>query len=358
MQSFPTREPRCLVAAACGGCPQIAVSEEEQRRQKFLAVNRLLGDSLGESWSEERLSFHSRRSPLGYRNRIRLRITESGEFGFFNREKDPACAVLMPELKRAMADLRWRLESVSKSVAFFDHVEIRCPDKDGLAGLFLTGSGLESASESVRQQVSQALGSEWIVGFADQEEQPLQRYQLIDETYQCVPLGGFMQVNFVINEALIESLVLGAQERGARAVCDLYCGSGNFLLPLLAAGLRGVGVEIHEPAIRAARRAAAEQGLESEWCAADVPTWLRQRPDWRGAPLAVVDPPRAGLKAGVESLLELAPESIAFCSCAPKSLARDLAALERGGYSVRKVELFDMFAHTDHLEALAWLERR
>ncbi len=351
----------CPVAEACGGCPLIAQTLAAQRSQKLGMVRELLGEALGGGFEViERVDFHPALSPLAYRNRIRLRINEAGEFGFFNPEKDPACAVLLPELKGAMRAITEALNPVREVVSLYEHVEIRTPDLDGRAGLFLTGQNQHSFEEAPRRRLGEVLQDVAVVGFAGDICQPTQRFPLTPGVFQRVPLGGFMQVNFTINQHLISSLVAGAQSRGLRSAADLYCGAGNFLLPLLAAGLTGFGVEIQSESIVAAERAASEQQLTATWSASDVPAWLKQA-ERSGTldeiDLAIVDPPRAGLGKGVEHLLKSAPPFIAVCSCSPKTLVRDLKALAYGGYSVESAELFDMFAHTRHVEVLVWLRR-
>lgn len=323
-------------------------------------VRELLAAALGGDFPATRVEFHPALSPLAYRNRIRLRINQAGEFGFFNPDKDPACAVLLAPLKSAMSAVFASLEPLRELVAFYDHVEIRAPDLDRQAGLYLTGSSPNSFEEPIRRQLVDALEGVAVVGFGGAVSQPTQRFPLSSEVYQRVPLGGFMQVNFAINQHLIASLLAGAHARGLRSVVDLYCGAGNFLLPLLAAGLEGSGVEIQAHSIAAAEQAAREQNLAASWWAADVPSWLEaaeRAGTLRGIDLAIVDPPRAGLGRGTAHLLKIAPPYVAVCSCSPNSLARDLKALTEGGYEVESAELFDMFAHTRHVEVLVWLKR-
>jgi 23S rRNA (uracil1939-C5)-methyltransferase len=170
-----------------------------------------------------------------------------------------------------------------------------------------------------------------------------------------------MQVNFPVNSELIWTLVSEARRRKAATVLDLYCGSGNFLLPLLAAGFTGVGVEVQAASIAAAKQAAEEQGWEATWHAEDVPSWLEAQSGKRDGlsfDLVVVDPPRAGLGHGARALASRGAPHLVVCSCSPKSLSNDLAALVHLGYTVDSVELFDMFAQTRHVEVLAWLSKR
>ena len=90
---------------------------------------------------------------------------------------------------------------------------------------------------------------------------------------------------------------------------------------------------------------------------ADVEQFLekyRETPD-----LAVLDPPRAGLTTGMIShLVRIAPPLITYVSCDPPTLARDLAAFDKGGYEIARVDLFDLFPQTFHIESVIRLSRR
>ncbi len=245
------------------------------------------------------------------------------------------------------------------------HVEVRAPDLDGRAGLLISPRSDLGPSEMVRRidQLRQALGPDFLVEIAhlsSVEATASQRFALINRLYQRVPLEGFMQVNDAINRALISSLIQEALRRQVRSAFDLYCGSGNFLLPLADAGLELIGVEQNSTSVEAARLAASEQRLPVRLITSDVATFLRSlregsrinTPD-----LVVLDPPRAGLGRALEPLQLLTPQHIALCSCNPSSLEKDLRALHASGYTVQSLELFDMFCHTNHVEVLAWLHR-
>jgi 23S rRNA (uracil1939-C5)-methyltransferase len=164
-----------------------------------------------------------------------------------------------------------------------------------------------------------------------------------------------MQVNFAVNEALIQEVVNSALAHRVRTVADIYCGSGNFLLPLLSAGLSGIGVESDESALSALRTSAAEQELTGTFVHADALEWAQSQTQETSFDLVVLDPPRAGLKEAIGPLARLGASHIALCSCNPKTLARDLQKLVTFGYELEHCTLFDMFEHTDQVEVLVWL---
>lgn len=74
--------------------------------------------------------------------------------------------------------------------------------------------------------------------------------------------------------------------------------------------------------------------------------------------LVLLDPPRSGARDVLPAVADLAPRYVAVCSCDPVTLARDLRALARSGYELESVTGFDMFPHTHHVEALAWMRRK
>lgn len=321
------------------------------------------------------VSFHPCQSPTAYRNRIRLRVNEAGVPGFFNAAKSPTCAVLEPGLRDALQALQRECERDSELLRGARHLELRAADLDGRFGVLVTWPMHASTDAHQRcQRLSGLAGRLNLELLVDSQlvrepmtsarsspgSKVLQRIGLTRGVYQWVPLDGFMQVNSVINRALIEAVVEGALERQLSSVVDLYCGAGNFSLVLSQAGLSVTGIEQTASSIDAVRRASLEQGCSGRYFCGDVGALLEAEllPQLQQFDLAVVDPPRAGLVHALEPLAALQPRFIAMCSCNPRSLKRDVEALLTLGYTLQSLSLFDMFCHTDHVEVLVWLERR
>jgi 23S rRNA (uracil1939-C5)-methyltransferase len=353
----------CDVAELCGGCPQIRRSVGEQRAAKQQRVAQLLAR---EGLSVDALPWLYHDAPLGYRNRIRLRVTD-GVPAFFNPNKVAQCAVLQPELRVALAEFRAWANHHRKVLRGVAHAEIRAPDERGIAAYVLqpalnagpevsTSLGLAPAelAQFLRQQGPGRSFEGWVVG---EGQPPLQRCALGAGVYAWVPVGSFLQVNTAVNRLLVAQVRGLAVELGCRSFCDLFCGSGNLSLPLLHAGLSGWGLEQDPYAIQALRLAAQEQGFDAcAFAAADVHAQFAERAAAAGpVDLLVVDPPRAGLKDSVPNVLTLKPEHVVLCCCNAESFVRDLTAFRRHGYRLRRLWLCDMFAHTAHVELLAWL---
>jgi 23S rRNA (uracil1939-C5)-methyltransferase len=168
------------------------------------------------------------------------------------------------------------------------------------------------------------------------------------------PADAFSQVNAAANRLLVATVLeLGAFPAGAE-VLDLYCGAGNFALPLARRGVRVLGIERDALAVAAARANAARLGLEARFVAGDVTSELVRA----SGPLAgaVLDPPRAGAAAALPALVARRPARIVYVSCDPATLARDLAWLTKQGYAVRVVQPIDVFPQTFHVETVTLVE--
>jgi 23S rRNA (uracil1939-C5)-methyltransferase/tRNA (uracil-5-)-methyltransferase len=172
--------------------------------------------------------------------------------------------------------------------------------------------------------------------------------------------GDFFQNNPFLLPRLVDHVAREAAAGGARFLVDAYCGSG--LLGLAAAPRfeRVVGVEVSASAVRWARDNAARNGRTNcEFIAADAGAVFAGLP-FAGADTAViVDPPRKGCDgAFLAQLAAFAPRTVVYVSCNPETQARDIATLRASGYDCLRMQPFDMFPQTRHVEAVATLARR
>jgi 23S rRNA (uracil1939-C5)-methyltransferase len=168
----------------------------------------------------------------------------------------------------------------------------------------------------------------------------------------------FFQANTAMATRLYGAVVEAAALHPGEVALDLYAGVGGIALSLGRAEPRAqvIGVEEVAEATGDAQAGAALNGLENvRFTCADAARFLD---DQTRADVVVVDPPRKGIDAAVaDALLRLGPRRIVYVSCAPPSLARDLARLVAGGYRVTRVQPFDLLPHTPHVEVLAVLDR-
>jgi 23S rRNA (uracil1939-C5)-methyltransferase len=174
----------------------------------------------------------------------------------------------------------------------------------------------------------------------------------------------FIQVNGAVNEALITRAVQLLDLSPSSVVLDLFCGLGNFTLPLARRAGLAVGVEGDRALVERARGNARLNAIgNAEFHVGNLATapdpalpWLR-----RGYSHVLLDPPRTGAREVLAALASLAPARVLYISCHPGSLARDLGVLvHEHGFTLEAAGVVDMFPHTAHVESLAVLtgERR
>jgi len=166
----------------------------------------------------------------------------------------------------------------------------------------------------------------------------------------------FFQVNTAVAEAMVAKLVELAAPAD-KHIWDLYCGAGTFSLPLAAAGATVSAVELAGSSLRDLRRNLKNANLEKgvQVVSGDVAIALRSLAPAR---LAVVDPPRSGLKPQVTAQLVDSPTAeLIYVSCDPQTLARDAALLVAGGYHLQGVYPYDLMPQSYHVETIAYFVR-
>lgn len=178
----------------------------------------------------------------------------------------------------------------------------------------------------------------------------------IDGRMMHVPAGAFFQANVSMVPRLLVRIGEAFARKEVRKAADIYGGVGTFGLPLARHVEHMVLVELDASAVEAARRTASDWGLTNvEFISRHAERTLPELP---ALDAAILDPPRSGLgKPITDALIANEVPLLIYVSCAPSSLADDLAALQTGGYRVSSLEIFDFYPQTYHVESLAILER-
>ena len=164
-----------------------------------------------------------------------------------------------------------------------------------------------------------------------------------------------------MNHELLEPLIAAAlSDASGRLAIDLYCGVGLFTLPLARRFARVTGVEGHPRAVEFARRNVERAKLENvEIANLGVADWVKHSLLFEPLDFLLLDPPRVGCEnAVIAGILALHPRCIAYVSCDPATLARDLKKFIDDGYTLDSVVAFDMFPQTHHVETVARLTAR
>ncbi len=170
----------------------------------------------------------------------------------------------------------------------------------------------------------------------------------------------FFQVNSSINRKMVPQAVELLQLTGNEHVLDLFCGLGNFTLPIARKAAQVTGVEGDDIMVARARQTAIANGISNtEYYSCNLmgdmkgEAWLKQKYD-----CILLDPPRSGAKEVIEHFGKLKAKRIVYVSCHPATLARDADALvNTHGYKLLGAGIMDMFPHTAHVESIAVFEK-
>jgi 23S rRNA (uracil1939-C5)-methyltransferase len=380
------RAPDCPAYGSCGGCVLQHLDVGAQLRWKGERVRRALDAHAPLAAAPVAEGVPSPRA-LGYRNRSKL-VCASADGGavlgaFAPRSHDVVdllgCRISEAPLEDVAAALRGLLADAGVSpydertfAGVLRHVVLRANAAGQvLAVLVVARGGLESVAALARalraarpevigvvENVNRTRGN---VIFGD-EERALEGAAALEEQVGQVRLRlsprAFFQANREVAALAYAAISREVAAKPGDEIVDAYCGVGGIALTLALAapGARVLGIEEHAAAIDDAAASAALNGASAaRFVAGDVAVRLR---DVARADVVVLNPPRKGCGAPVlAEVARLHPRVVAYLSCDPVTLARDLAVLVERGYRVRSVTPFDMMPHTPHVEALALLER-
>lgn len=167
----------------------------------------------------------------------------------------------------------------------------------------------------------------------------------------------FTQVNQAINREMIDRAIALLEARPEDSVGDLFCGIGNFSLPLARRVGRVKGFEGATSAVERARENAARNAIDN--CEFEVADLFANplETDLSGLNKVLIDPPRSGAATVCEKLATDKVERVVYVSCNPVTLARDAKVLVNGGYQLKAAGVIDMFPHTTHTESIACFVR-
>ncbi len=350
------RVPPCPWVGACGGCPWQHVAYDAQLEAKASNVRETLARIAGVRARRELPIIASPRE-WQYRHRIRLHVDAERRVGYLRpRSRETveidACIIAEPALSNALAALRPFLRELETPI---ETVELASNGR-GAVVAHLSASGAFHAGDAPavgRLRASTSFAGVRVSGRGWQQEWGDPSLAVAAEG-GAPPLvqraGTFTQVNADANRLLVASVRTLAS--GATKVLDLYCGAGNFTLPLARAGAAVVGVDRDRAAVAAAIASAADAALTStRFEVAPAEHFLRQQ-GCAGADLVLLDPPRGGAAKVAQQLARLGPARIVYVSCDPATLARDVRTLVKARYVVDRVLPIDLFPQTDHVETV------
>lgn len=186
------------------------------------------------------------------------------------------------------------------------------------------------------------------------------RLPAFDLTLEFAPTD-FVQVHGALNERMVERAVELLAPTSEERVLDLFCGLGNFSLPLARRAAHVTGVEGEASLVqRAAANAARNHIANTEFIVADLADEALGSAPWaqRDYDKVLLDPPRAGARAALPVVSSSGARRVVYVSCHPGTLARDAGILvQQYGFRLQAAGVMDMFPHTAHVESIALFER-
>lgn len=171
----------------------------------------------------------------------------------------------------------------------------------------------------------------------------------------------FVQVNAEVNRRLVARVLELLNPQPDDRVLDLFCGLGNFAVPLAARGAQVRGIEGEQALVKRAQSNAAANGVaeRTAFRVADLTTAaLTDGLEGETVDKVLLDPPRSGAVEAVKQIGALAPRRIVYVSCNPATLARDAGILGHMGYNLTAAGVANMFPHTAHVESIACFDAR
>jgi 23S rRNA (uracil1939-C5)-methyltransferase len=317
--------------------------------------------------------------PWGYRRRARLGarfVHAKGRSLVGFREKMSSFVADVKHCPVLAAPVGTMVEALSELVTSLS-IPTRIPQIEVAVGedtTVLVLRVLSPPTEQDRQKLrefGQRHGVRWLLqaGRPDQLESlegeaPSLWYALpeYDLRLQFLP-ADFIQVNGAMNRLLIAHVITQLELDAGARVLDLFCGLGNFTLPMARTAAEVVGVEGDAGLIERARLNARANHLQNvrfevgNLAGAEARERCLALAGDRPFTHVLIDPPRTGAADVLPALASLRPRRLVYVSCHPGSLARDLGILvAEHGFSLRAAGIVDMFPHTSHVESVAVLD--
>jgi 23S rRNA (uracil1939-C5)-methyltransferase len=380
LSASPDRVPaRCAHFGTCGGCVLQHLAEDKQidAKQRVLLENlerighvvpdRVLPPLTDASWGYRRKGRFSVR---------RVEKKDKTLVGF--REQDPRFVADLSQCHTVVPQIGTRIAALSALIDGLDarrdlpQVEFIVGDaSEDFDGVALVFRHLQPLSERDRAALTafgqthriaiflQPGGLDSVHPLWPAEPQLSFRLRAWDLELKFRPLD-FIQVNAGLNEKMIARALELLDVQPEDRVLDLFCGLGNFTLPLARSAREVVGVEGDAGLVARARENATHNGLDNvRFHAADLAQDLRGQP-WLRTPFdrLLLDPARSGADIVLKQLPLTGLKRIVYVSCHPGSLARDAGYLvNERGWRLSAAGVMDMFPHTAHVESIAVFDR-
>jgi 23S rRNA (uracil1939-C5)-methyltransferase len=364
----PVRQtPLCPYVGTCGGCSWQHLRYDAQ----LIAKQQSVEDALRRIGKLDRFELRPiipSSNEYHYRRRIRLQVDASKKLGFYGASSHhlveiDSCAIAEDHLNSTIESLRRWARALKTTIEYLEIITGDEPnqivavaqslDEFATQDKFICEKLVGGGESGIHGLIFR--GRNWRTVWG----RPTISVKLLRDCTLAVDADVFTQVSSDGNRRILQELLSGANFHIDDRILELYCGGGNFTLPIAKQVREVVAVESYRQSVAAGKLNAQSNGIDNiRWICSPVPQAIGQLKKRKEKFTKIIlDPPRAGAK-GIESdLAALGASKIFYISCNPTTLARDLAALARQGYKLQVVQPIDLFPQTFHVEALAVMER-
>ncbi len=365
LKPSPLRQsPPCPYFARCGGCPWQHIQYKEQLVAKERSVEEALR-RIGKLDGFELLPIIGSASEYHYRRRIRLQVDKRQKVGFhkaFSHEviEIESCWIAGGDLDRRLTAAREWAGALRTRIHHLEMVESDEEDDVVFAAQAEAGFARKDDATNVRfldrhKEIEGLVlfGPGWRRSWGKEKV----AMYLGDGSRIEIDPEVFTQVNREGNKEITRELLRWGEFHDHDRLLELYCGAGNFTLPMARHAADVVAVEGNHRSIENAKLNSRVNGLDNiRWLHSDVGKWIKHMGERKDKfSKIILNPPRSGAKGLETALASLNAEKILYLSCNPATLARDLAQFGGSGYRLTRVRPFDLYPHTFHVEALAEL---
>jgi 23S rRNA (uracil1939-C5)-methyltransferase len=359
-------EPICEYFTSCGGCDWQHIQHSEQIKWKETILKNHLRKVISEQHTR---CYAPEISPkeYEYRNHIHLQCNSSSA-GFYIRNTNNIvfindCPIAERKIRDILPQLIKNISNIllRNKITAFELFALR----DSTQIIVHSGQKIDNKIVTEISSVCKDLNISGavIVNLSSYKQEIIRdgcfRYNI--ETKKrgfsiTGGLGGFIQANLYVNELMVEYILDSL--KGAKKVLDLFCGCGNFTIPLASVCKEVTGIDHDTRLTSFVLKNANINGLENVHIitsdvgnSLNLPRVLEAKYD-----TLIIDPPRAGAVNLINGIIRINPDKIVYVSCNTSTLARDLEVLKNSGYMLKSLRMFDMFPQTYHIEAVACLE--
>jgi len=366
-------KPKCEAFEVCGGCSLQHMDNDEQVAFKQRSLLEMMSHAGIEI---EQVILPLRSHPWGYRRKARLGVKfvrKKGRVLVGFRERNTPyladmsrCEVLIPQVGRRLQDLAGLIASLDARETI-PQIEVASDDTNvGLVFRHLKPLSKDDSEKLIDFAKANDIWIQLQPGGPDSiinlypEQQVLYFTPLANDDIKIRfdPVD-FTQVNAEINQQMVEQALHFLDLKKTDKVLDLFCGLGNFTLPIARRCSKVTGIEGDAPMVSRAKQNALAHAIDnSEYFVADLSHpdpevgWMRRQYD-----KILLDPPRLGAAEIAQSIARFGAKTIVYISCQPASLVRDSKFICDNGYRLRYLGIMDMFPQTAHVESMAVFER-